>query len=128
MAQANGEADTNRRRQEGRLYPPPRSGAPAPKIPALPILRCATESMPKAPAKIDIPATAAQVPATYEAALSELEALVQRLESGDMPLDELLTGYQRGTVLLQTCRDKLQAVEDQIKVLDAGVLKPWKAT
>jgi len=43
---------------------------------------------------------------------------VQRLESGDMPLDELLTGYQRGTVLLQICRDKLQAVEDQIKATE----------
>jgi exodeoxyribonuclease VII small subunit len=39
----------------------------------------------------------------------------------------LLTGYQRGAALLQFCRDRLQAVEDQIKVLDDGVLKPWKA-
>ena len=44
-----------------------------------------------------------------------------------MPLDQMLTGYQRGAALLQFCRDRLQAVEDQIKVLDAGVLKPWKA-
>jgi exodeoxyribonuclease VII small subunit len=29
-------------------------------------------------------------------------------------------------VLLQFCRDKLQAVEDQIKVLDDGALKVWK--
>ncbi len=43
-----------------------------------------------------------------------------------MPLDQLLSGYQRGAQLLQTCRDKLQAVEDQIKVLDDGSLKPWK--
>jgi exodeoxyribonuclease VII small subunit len=56
----------------------------------------------------------------------ELEALVGRLESGDLPLDQLLTSYQRGAALLQHCRDKLQAVEEQIKVLDDGVLKPWK--
>jgi exodeoxyribonuclease VII small subunit len=37
-----------------------------------------------------------------------------------------MAGYQRGAALLQLCRDKLQAVEDQIKVLDDGVLKPWK--
>ena len=49
-----------------------------------------------------------------------------RLESGDLPLDQLLTSYQRGAALLQHCRDKLQAVEEQIKVLDDGVLKPWK--
>ncbi len=66
-----------------------------------------------------------QLPATYEAALAELEQLVSRIESGQLPLEELLAGYQRGAQLLQFCRDKLQAVENQIKVLDEGVLKPW---
>lgn len=64
-------------------------------------------------------------PATYEAALSELEQLVGQLESGQMPLDQLLSGYQRGAVLLAFCRDKLKAVEDQIQILDGGQLKPW---
>jgi exodeoxyribonuclease VII small subunit len=64
---------------------------------------------------------------SYEDAMQELETLVRRLESGEMPLDQLLTGYQRGAVLLQLCRDKLQAVEDQIKVLDEGSLKIWKS-
>jgi exodeoxyribonuclease VII small subunit len=59
--------------------------------------------------------------------MQELEALVRRLESGEMPLDQLLSGYQRGAVLLQLCRDRLQTVEDQIKVLDEGSLKVWKA-
>ena len=81
--------------------------------------------MPKASAKPDSNAAAA-VPATYEDAMQELEALTSRLESGDIPLDELLTGYQRGSQLLEFCRSKLQAVEDQIKVLDDGVLKTWK--
>ena len=69
--------------------------------------------------------TPQDMPATYEAALQELEQLVSRLESGQMPLDELLAGYQRGAALLAFCKDKLQAVEDQIKVLDGGQLKPW---
>ena len=85
--------------------------------------------MPKASAKpiaaADTP-TASALPASYEAALTELEQLVAQLESGSMPLDQLLSGYQRGAQLLQFCRDKLQAVEDQIKVLDAGTLKVWK--
>ncbi|MEY4737141.1 MAG: hypothetical protein RL302_1460 [Pseudomonadota bacterium] len=59
--------------------------------------------------------------------MDELETLVAQLESGEMPLEQLLTGYQRGAALLQFCRERLQAVEDQIKVLDDGVLKPWKA-
>jgi exodeoxyribonuclease VII small subunit len=64
-------------------------------------------------------------PASYEAALAELDQLVGQIESGQLPLEQLLAGYQRGAELLQFCRDKLQAVEDQVKVLDAGVLKPW---
>lgn len=66
-----------------------------------------------------------QPPATYEAALAELDRLVAQIESGQLPLEELLSGYQRGAELLQFCRDKLQAVENQVKVLDEGVLKPW---
>lgn len=85
--------------------------------------------MPKASAPS--PAAASQdappLPLTYEEAMQELETLVRRLESGEMPLDQLLSGYQRGAALLQLCRDKLAAVEDQIKVLDDGALKPWKA-
>lgn len=61
---------------------------------------------------------ARKLPATYEAALEELESLVQRLESGQVPLDDLLAGYQRGAALLDFCKNKLKAVEDQIKVLD----------
>ena len=82
--------------------------------------------MAKAAAKItDNPASAVALPTSYEAAQDELEQLVARLESGDMPLEQLLAGYQRGAQLLAYCRDKLQAVEDQIKVMDAGGLKPW---
>ena len=81
--------------------------------------------MPKASQPVIADAAPADLPATYEAALSELENLVGQLESGQMPLDQLLTGYQRGAVLLAFCRDKLKAVEDQIQVLDGGQLKPW---
>lgn len=77
--------------------------------------------MAKAPASSSTDAT----PASYEDALQELEQLVSRLESGDMPLEQLLSAYQRGALLLQFCRDKLQAVESQISVLDAGTLKTW---
>lgn len=57
--------------------------------------------------------------------MQELEALLARFESGDLPLAELLTGYQRGAQLLQFCRAQLEAVDAQIKVLDQGALKPW---
>jgi exodeoxyribonuclease VII small subunit len=62
---------------------------------------------------------AADADLSYEAALQELEALVARMDAGQMPLDDLLAGYQRGAALLKICRDKLAAVEQQIKKLDA---------
>jgi exodeoxyribonuclease VII small subunit len=85
--------------------------------------------MPKASATSSATASSAATapPASYELAMQELERLVASLESGELPLDQLLSGYQRGATLLQYCRTQLQAVEDQIKVLDDGALKPWKA-
>lgn len=62
---------------------------------------------------------------TYEQALAELEALVQAMETGKMPLDQLLDSYRRGAELLQLCRGRLQVVEDQVKLLEDGQLKPW---
>jgi exodeoxyribonuclease VII small subunit len=69
--------------------------------------------------------SAAPDPATYEQALAELEALVQAMEAGKMPLDQLLASYKRGADLLQQCRARLQVVEDQVKLLEDGQLKPW---
>ena len=67
----------------------------------------------------------APLPASYEAALKELEVLVSGLDSGQLPLDQLLGAYQRGAQLLAFCRSRLEAVEDQIKVLEGNSLKPW---
>ena len=80
-----------------------------------------------APGTSAVPPADVTPPASYEAGLQELERLVNELESGQLPLDRLLVSYQRGAFLLSHCRDRLQAVEDQIKVLDAGTLKPWSA-
>jgi exodeoxyribonuclease VII small subunit len=65
------------------------------------------------------------MPSSYEEALQELEQLLAKLESGQLPLDQLLTHYQRGASLLTYCRDRLAAIENQISVLDEGALKPW---
>ncbi len=70
--------------------------------------------------KSAVPAAASDENLSYEAALQALEELLSRMDSGQMPLDELLAGYQRGAALLQLCRDKLAAVEQQIKLLDEG--------
>lgn len=75
--------------------------------------------------KPDEDASDTPLPARYEEALAELESLVARLEAGALPLDELLVHYQRGARLLSFCRSRLDAIEEQVKVLDDGRLKPW---
>jgi len=81
--------------------------------------------MPKATTPADNPRPDASVAPSYEAALDELEQLVGRIEGGQMPLEQLLSGYQRGAQLLAFCRDRLAAVENQVKVLDDGQLRTW---
>lgn len=66
-------------------------------------------------------------PPTYEEALAELERLVQHMEAGQLPLDQMLDGYRRGAELLGLCRARLAAVEEQVKVLEDGELKTWSA-
>jgi len=74
------------------------------------------------------PAPAAQPsPPRYEEALAELERLVQRMEDGQLPLDQLLDNYRRGAELLESCRARLAAIEEQVKVLEDGQLKAWSA-
>jgi exodeoxyribonuclease VII small subunit len=64
-------------------------------------------------------------PVSYEDALAELERLVAAMENGQMPLDQLLDAYRRGAELLTLCRGRLDAVEQQVRVLEEGQLKPW---
>jgi len=72
--------------------------------------------------------TAPKDPPSYEQALAELDRLVQQMEGGQLPLDQLLDGYRRGADLLAFCRGRLEAVEEQVKVLEDGQLKVWKET
>lgn len=71
--------------------------------------------------------TAPAATPSYEEALAELERLVQRMEDGQMPLDQLLGSYKRGAELLDLCRSRLAAVQEQVKVLEDGQLKTWSA-
>ncbi|HMC16128.1 MAG TPA: exodeoxyribonuclease VII small subunit [Albitalea sp.] len=71
------------------------------------------------------PSAGAAPPSNYEDALGELERLVAAMEGGSLPLDKLLESYRRGAELLSFCRARLAAVEQQVKVLEDGHLKPW---
>jgi exodeoxyribonuclease VII small subunit len=86
---------------------------------------CPYPTMTKANSSKSASTKAQALPETYEAGLLELEQLVSTLESGQMPLADLLQAYQRGAFLLNHCREQLKAVEAQIQVLEAGSLKSW---
>jgi len=59
-------------------------------------------------------------PASFEAALQELETLVQALENGSGSLEEALLAYERGRRLLGFCQDTLAQAEQKIRILEQG--------
>jgi len=65
------------------------------------------------------------LPKSFEAALAELEAIVGTMESGQLPLAEALAAYQRGAELLQYCQSALKEAEQQVQILERGVLKSF---
>ena len=56
-------------------------------------------------------------PYDFEAALEELEALVERMESGDLTLEESLTAFERGVALTRQCQTALREAELRVKAL-----------
>ena len=61
----------------------------------------------------------------FEAAIAELEAVVKRLEEGDLPLEQSLALYERGVQLSRFCHARLEDAERRIDVLnERGELKP----
>lgn len=62
---------------------------------------------------------------TYEEAVTALDTLIAQLDAGQLPLEALLSQYQRGAELLQHCRAQLEAVEAQIKVVEGQQLRDW---
>lgn len=58
---------------------------------------------------------------SFEEAYAELEATVQRLEDGVLPLEESLALYERGVLLAQLCAERLAAAELRIQELSQGV-------
>ena len=75
--------------------------------------------MPKTNAPLPTPATtrAATHVIDFEAAMTELEALVERLELGDLPLEESLKAFERGVALTRSCQSALKEAEQKVEVL-----------
>ena len=61
----------------------------------------------------------------FEAALAELEKVVAEMETGKLSLEQSLAAYQRGAELLQQCRVRLEDAQQQVRMLENGVLKDF---
>ena len=66
-------------------------------------------------------------PQSLEAALAELEKIVSSMEEGQLPLERSLAAYKRGADLLKYCQSALQDAQQQVKVLEDGILKDFKS-
>jgi exodeoxyribonuclease VII small subunit len=69
----------------------------------------------------------APAPASFETALAELETIVATMEGGQLPLAESLAAYKRGAELLQYCQSALKDAQQQVQILERGVLKSFEA-
>jgi exodeoxyribonuclease VII small subunit len=63
-------------------------------------------------------------PENFESAMRELEQLVADMENGQMPLEASLQAYQRGAFLVKFCQSQLQAVQEQVKIVEADMVRP----
>ena len=68
-----------------------------------------------------------QQPESLEAALAELEKIVSSMEDGQLPLERSLASYKRGAELLKYCQAALADAQQQVKVLEDGILKDFKS-
>jgi len=69
------------------------------------------------------PAKSAAEP-SFEKALAELESIVARMEDGGLSLEQSLAAHKRGLELARQCRERLDAAQQQVRVLEGEVLKP----
>jgi exodeoxyribonuclease VII small subunit len=66
------------------------------------------------------------VPPKFEAAVAELEGIVQSMETGQLSLEESLEAYRRGALLLKHCQQQLGDAEQRLQILEAESLQPLK--
>jgi exodeoxyribonuclease VII small subunit len=72
-------------------------------------------------------AVKSQPPQSLEAALEELDKIVSDMEDGEAPLERSLAAYKRGAELLKYCQAALQDAQQQVNVLEDGILKDFKS-
>ncbi len=61
--------------------------------------------------------TTKDAPVDFELAMRDLEELVERLEQGDLPLEESLAAFERGVMLTRSCQAALKEAEQKVEIL-----------
>ncbi|MGH7936564.1 MAG: exodeoxyribonuclease VII small subunit [Chthoniobacterales bacterium] len=66
-----------------------------------------------------MPSQAKKVPAppNFEEAMKRLEEIVEKMEAGDLPLEDLIVRYEEGMKLVKVCQDRLTAAEERIEMI-----------
>ncbi len=54
---------------------------------------------------------------SFDATLSELESIVQKMEQGDLPLEEALKQFEQGIALVRLAQQKLDQAEQKVQIL-----------
>jgi exodeoxyribonuclease VII small subunit len=72
-------------------------------------------------------ATKSEKKPSFETAMADLEQLVADMESGKLSLEDSLAAYKRGAELMSYCRTRLEDAQQQVRVLEEGVLKDLNA-
>jgi exodeoxyribonuclease VII small subunit len=70
---------------------------------------------------------------TFEGAMDRLETIVEQMEAGKMPLEDLIVRYEEGMNLVKTCQERLASAEQKIEIItrnSAGkaIVKDFEAT
>lgn len=68
-------------------------------------------------APVDTPDSAPSAVAQFEHSLDELEKLVQKMEQGELSLDDSLAAYERGVALFRRCQQALDQAELRVRLL-----------
>jgi exodeoxyribonuclease VII small subunit len=63
------------------------------------------------------PKATTEAPPDFETAMRDLEELVERLEQGDLSLEESLAAFERGVMLTRACQTALKEAEQKVEIL-----------
>lgn len=59
-------------------------------------------------------------PKTFEEASARLDVLVRQMESGQLPLDDMIAAFEEGRKLVAFCNEKLTEVQKRVEIIKAG--------